>query len=942
MGAEAKVRDRLAMPRSVYRSWCGLAISVLVFLSASIGFVSPAQATPGWALSDTSYPTHFSPGEPKPEQVSGTIAIDVFNIGSSAAGCTGAIYSNESFEVKDQELRQCTDENVPTPNPITVTDRLPAGVRAVNAGEIDSLSFLEPGIGIEPHLRHDLWTCTGNGAGEEPKVEGATEVTCTNKATRQNGGEPALEVIAGGGGSPTYGSEDLANPVPAIGISVDVQPGAKEHETNSTVIAGGGAPTEAEATNPVTVTSEAPSYETTNWTGWFSNADGTIDTQAGSHPYAAYFDINLATAFNAVANQAEIAGGELRTAEIELPQGFIGDPTAAPQCSRELFVAERCPPEAMVGTTTAYFTEIHPLEVAVYNLVPPPGVPAEFGFSLQGLNTFLDASVRTGSDYGVDEHLSSLSHKAIVQAITSIWGVPGDPSHDRWRRAVQGGCSQAEVEKADNECSAPFESNEKPLLTLPPSCGASLPFVLRTTSYTGNTSERTFYMHDQQSESPISLTGCDSLAFNPSLTIKPELSTTDSPTGLSVNVKPSVGGLQQPNGRSSTPIRGATVSLPPGFVVNPGEAAGLQSCSEAQAALTTSVEREAGQENTGAPSCPPASKVGTATAKSPILEADEEKQLTGSVYLLPSNPPQLKLLAALSGDGVNVKLVLNAQLNEQTGQIVTTVSEAPELPVSDFELAFDGGERASVDTPARCGVYGSEAVFTPWTAPLEPTFTSESTLGISAGVGGSPCPGGQLPLSPMLSAGSTGPVAGAFTGLTETVSRGDGQQRIGSLQFKEPLGLAAMISSVPLCPEARAAAGTCEESSLIGHATVAAGPGAHPLVIPQPGDPAPGIFLTGPYEGAPFGISIVTDVLAGPFDLGPIVTRGRIEVDRSTAQVTVTTDPLPQIVKGVPADLRMVGATVDRPGFVFNPTSCAPMAITGTVTGVEARSVGVS
>ena len=102
------------------------------------------------------------------------------------------------------------------------------------------------------------------------------------------------------------------------------------------------------------------------------------------------------------------------------------------------------------------------------------------------------------------------------------------------------------------------------------------------------------------------------------------------------------------------------------------------------------------------------------------------------------------------------------------------------------------------------------------------------------------------------------------------------------------------------------------------------GPGPYPLVIPQPGKPEAPIYLTGPYKGAPFGLSIVTPVIAGPFNLGTIVTRASIAVDPYTAQITVTTDPLPQIVNGVPTDLREVDAVIDRPGFMFNPTNCTP------------------
>jgi hypothetical protein len=179
-------------------------------------------------------------------------------------------------------------------------------------------------------------------------------------------------------------------------------------------------------------------------------------------------------------------------------------------------------------------------------------------------------------------------------------------------------------------------------------------------------------------------------------------------------------------------------------------------------------------------------------------------------------------------------------------------------------------------------------------------------------------------------AGSTTDQAGAFTNFSLLLQRGDAQQRIEKLQFKEPAGLAGLISSVPLCGEANANAGTCPDSSHIGHAVVASGPGPYPLVLPQPGAPELPIYLTGPYKGAPFGLSIVTPVIAGPFNLGTIVTRASIAVDPTTAQITVTTDPLPQIVKGVPTNLRSINSIIDRPNFLFNPTNCTPAQFTGT------------
>jgi hypothetical protein len=120
---------------------------------------------------------------------------------------------------------------------------------------------------------------------------------------------------------------------------------------------------------------------------------------------------------------------------------------------------------------------------------------------------------------------------------------------------------------------------------------------------------------------------------------------------------------------------------------------------------------------------------------------------------------------------------------------------------------------------------------------------------------------------------------------------------------------------------------------------VASGPGPYPLVVPQPGQLPAAIYLTGPYKSAPYGLSIVVPIVVGPFTLQTQVVRAKIEVDPLTAQITVTTDPLPQVVDGVPTDLRAVNAVIDRPGFMFNPTNCSPMSFSGTAWGTPPPGV---
>jgi hypothetical protein len=416
------------------------------------------------------------------------------------------------------------------------------------------------------------------------------------------------------------------------------------------------------------------------------------------------------------------------------------------------------------------------------------------------------------------------------------------------------------------------------------------------------------------------------LHFEPDFTLAPETAFADAPAGLTAEVSPQIGGLLEPEGTATAAVQNTKVVLPAGIAINPGQAAGLQACQPSQDGVGTE----------GPPSCPAASKVGTVAITTPLLS----DKLEGNVYVLQSNPPHLQLLVAASADGVNLKLVGNVDLDPDTGQLTSTFSGTPQLPFTNFKLSFSGGAQAALATPTACGLYSSAADFTPWSSPFVEDVFPSSEFAIEAGPGGGSCPSSPLPFAPTLIAGSTTDQAGGFTNFSLLLQRGDGQQRIERLRFKAPPGLSGMISTVPLCQEPQASKGECSSASQIGHATVASGPGPYPLVVPEPGRPPAAIYLTGPYEGAPFGLSIVTHVLAGPFDLGTIVTRAKIVVDPHTAQITVTTDPLPQVIDGVPTDLRLVNSVIDRPGFMFNPTNCNPSSFAGTAWGTPPPGAG--
>ncbi|HEY7961100.1 MAG TPA: hypothetical protein VID29_04175, partial [Solirubrobacteraceae bacterium] len=414
-------------------------------------------------------------------------------------------------------------------------------------------------------------------------------------------------------------------------------------------------------------------------------------------------------------------------------------------------------------------------------------------------------------------------------------------------------------------------------------------------------------------------TGCERLSFKPTITVQPEATTADSPAGLAVDLKVPQDGLETPEGLTAANLKKAVITLPAGVSVNPSAADGLQACSPAQIGL----------ENSAEPSCPDASKVGAVEIHTPLL-ADP---LEGSVYLAQQNSNPFGSLLAIyvtaEADGALLKLAGHITADPSTGQLTATFDNNPQLPFSELKLNFFGGPRAALATPESCGTFTTSSDLMPWSAPesgLDATPFDSFTIG-------SGCVGG---FAPSFAAGTSNNQAGGFSPLSVTFSRSDQDQGLGAVTVKTPPGLLGVLKSVPLCGEPQASQGTCGQESLIGHTTVGAGAGSDPFYLGGQ------VFLTGPYKGAPFGLSIVVPAIAGPFNLGNVVVRAAIAVDPSTAALTVTSDPLPTILQGIPLKLRTVNVSIDRPGFIFNPTDCEPLSVGGTVTSTQGAQAQVS
>ena len=327
--------------------------------------------------------------------------------------------------------------------------------------------------------------------------------------------------------------------------------------------------------------------------------------------------------------------------------------------------------------------------------------------------------------------------------------------------------------------------------------------------------------------------------------------------------------------------------------LNPSAANGLQACSETQIGyqgpgstdpLSPGAEEPLHFSSQPA-ACPQASKLGIVRLRTPLL--DEE--LHGAVYLAEPAPQgeagknpfdsllALYIVAEDPALGIRAKLAGEAKLNPATGQITSTFADTPQVPFEELDLQLFGGPAGSLTTPSACGSYSASASFTPWSGTPSVNVGSEPAFQITGGPGGASCSSAQ-PFSPSLVAGATSLQAGGYTSFALHLSRPDGDQTLTGLAVHLPAGDAAILKAVTPCPEPQASQGTCGPEAEIGQASASAGAGPDPYTVT-----GGRVYITGPYDGAPFGLSIVTPAVAGPFNLGDVVVRAKIEVDPHTA-----------------------------------------------------------
>jgi hypothetical protein len=880
------------------------AFTVLAALLSAVGWtLVPATATAAsaetaWSLQSMAAPTNFEPAGTEEQRYEVFLA----NIGAKAS---------------DPEAGG-------GPNPIVLTDTLPAGLK------VKSLILATP--------EHPSDTDNQAGAYCEMTPGAQVVVNCEIE------GEDA-ELLPG---------EQLR-----LTIGVEIPGTLSGPLVNQAQASGAGGAAVATAVHNQTGSGATPKGFQ-NFSAMINGPDGKPVGEAASHPYlfSTTFAVNLKRTPKGSNFQFAPAGGDLKDIEVTLPPGLIGNPTVVERCSPQQFntlhgviasnggsgTVNECPDSSAVG-----LVGVRQLEgsgrvpmVPVYDLVPPPGMPAQLGFQVLGLPIYINFRLRSDGDYGITGFLQNTTEaKRVTAATVLIWGVPGEASHD----SMRGTCATLGRSCPFERSAKPDEPVVKPFMRLPSSCENPL----TTTMVFNSWGDPTLAGLSSTEPAPVDCAGVD---FSPSIEAKPTTDVADAPSGFNFDLHVPQAQHEGPEERAEADLRDAVVTLPEGLLVNPSSADGLGACTEEQVGYRGVVEGR--NAFTAAPAqCSDAAKVGTVEVDTPLVD----HPLPGAVYLAqPHENPFGSLIAlyiaiADPKTGVVVKVPAKVELDPGSGRITTVVQQNPQTPFEDFRFKFFEGARAPLRTPAVCATHTTTTSLTPYSAPASgPPATPSDSFAITTASGGGSCPTspGAEPNSPRFEAGTAKPLAGAYSPFTLRLSRADGSQELKGLSVSLPPGLAGKLAGVAECPEAAiAAAGSqsgraeqatpsCPASSEVGTVTVGAGAGPAPYYAHGRA------YLAGPYKDAPLSLAIITPAVAGPFDLGTVVVRTALEVDPETAEITAKSDPLPTILQGIPLDVRSVEVNLDRNQFSLNPTSCEVKSIAADATSVLGQTAHLS
>jgi hypothetical protein len=788
---------------------------------------------------------------------------------------------------------------------VTIEDTLPAGLSATAVAGYDA--YLSGGT-------------SGEGVGERPMTCSPSPETESPLRCEIEG----VEMITG---------DSL---VVAIHVKVGAPPGSAE--PNEVTVSGGGAATAA-VSNPVVVSPTPAGFGVAPG----SLIAATSNDQAGAHA-------SVTTAFTMNTDVFGHVAEDEKDIRFDLPPGLVGAAVGLPKCTEAKILEQlsnptACPRDSMVGMVTLSINLVPgtaPLGFAtpLYAIPPAPGEPAAFSFDALLLPVRLDTSVLSGGGYGVRITAPSLSEAAeTFSTWITVWGVPADHS----------GPPASEATGGKTVFGEPFGGPEPaarriPLMTNPQRCGVPMEAAVSLDSWP----HPGLFTGQAAAIGPFG--GCEALSLEPSFTMLPSNLEAGAPAGYTLDLN--LPQNSEPDGLAAPTVKDLTLALPVGTVISPSFAWGLGACPEAQF----------GPHSSEPADCPRESRIGEVELRTPDLP----EPLRGEVYLgsplcgpcTPADAEDGRMVrlfvqaVAQGGSGIVVKLSGAGSIDQKTGRITTTFAEDPPLPFGELRLTLAGGPRAALANPRECGPAATNIDITPWSSPftedLAPSFAFDVERGCLApraapGLASGLAPGAAPRFAPTLTAQTTNVQAGAYTPFTLAFGRGDEDGFFSGFAERLPPGLTARIAGAALCPEPGAGKGECPAGSLIGEVQALTGPGADPFLVG-----GGKVFLTGPYGGAPFGLSIVLPAVAGPYTLagttgsGTVVVRAAVAVDPSDAHLTITAGPLPTELDGIPLQIKVVDVTIDRGEFIINPTSCERTTIDSALTSVEGAAAALT
>ncbi len=677
-----------------------------------------------------------------------------------------------------------------------------------------------------------------------------------------------------------------------------------------------------------------------------SEAEGY--TQAAGHVPYGVTDFEL-THTGSYKEGTAIPTGVVTHVRVDVAAGLAASPAAVPQCSVEdftgieeapgFFTGPTCeqgtgphktgPQSSVIGeeVATVYFAPLGKdvvLKGQLFNLVPPEGAPrahsAYYGAALAiptaltgGVqlyaHTFVEGNVEWGKeakgteagDYHDYFEVTVSPSLPLIRSRQLNYGRAGDgafitnatscPGHHTTRLSLEGVNIGSEAEVKEH-----LEKGEV------------------------QTAQREY-------ETLLPLENCQLALFNPEFKVSPEATGSDQPDQITTEL--SLPHYPEKEVDSSQ-LKTASITLPEGMTLNPSAAHGLEACTVAEARIHSPEFGVA---------CPAGSELGTVSLEVPTLPPGS---LTGKMYLgdpVPApggsetgpitGPPYILYVVANSERyGVSVRLKGEVTPNPVTGQLTTVFSENPEQPFTKLTLSFNRGALTSIANPLVCGTATGSTNLTPVAAGVSSAFPGfgVSITGCAA----------SIPFAPEQSTSNQTAVPAANTSFTFNLVRHEGQQYLSKVSTTLPEGLAGKIPAAEQCSEAAANSeelSACPEGSKIGTAVVEAGSGSVPYTFSGP------VYLTGPYNGAPYGMSIKVPAVAGPFNFGNQVTRATINTNTYTGRVTVAST-LPTIRGGVPLRVRRISVVIDKQGFLVNPTSCNALTTESTLTGLATLAPG--